>query len=288
MAWHHANFGIGSFRFSVRTPFDEVAEDISKIYPDALTAPAHTFSDFAITIQSVSPLRRYLRRQVDFLWDAQRPFKPLPRAQAYPMLEWGMNWCVANHAHQFLILHAAVIEKLGSAVVLPAEPGAGKSTLTAAMVHRGWRLLSDELALISLDSPLVHPFPRPINLKNDSIDIVQDIYGDAAVMSRRVPDTHKGTIALLQAPSASVSRMLEPAKIGALAFPRYESGSGLETEEVADAVAFQMAIGHAFNYTTVGEQGFKSLGSVIKTTNPCQFRYSSFDAVDEFLTGLVS
>jgi predicted ATPase len=30
-------------------------------------------------------------------------------------------------------------------VILPAPPGSGKSTLCAALVTRGWRLLSDEL-----------------------------------------------------------------------------------------------------------------------------------------------
>ena len=38
------------------------------------------------------------------------------------------------------------------AVILPAPPGSGKSTLCAALVNRGWRLLSDELTLVDFDA----------------------------------------------------------------------------------------------------------------------------------------
>src|SRR3546814_17273791 len=70
--------------------------------------------------------------------------------QALPMLEWGLNWCIGAHGHQFLIIHAAVIERNGLAAILPGAPGSGKSTLTACLVHNGWRLLSDAMALVSL------------------------------------------------------------------------------------------------------------------------------------------
>jgi predicted ATPase len=33
-----------------------------------------------------------------------------------------------------------VVERDGHALILPAMPGSGKSTLTAALVQRGWRL----------------------------------------------------------------------------------------------------------------------------------------------------
>ena len=72
-------------------------------------------------------------------------------AQGFAMFEWGLNWVVANHAHQFAIVHAAAVEKDGRGFIFPGAPGSGKSTLCAALVSRGWRLLSDEMAMISLD-----------------------------------------------------------------------------------------------------------------------------------------
>ena len=53
-------------------------------------------------------------------------------------------------------------------------PGSGKSTLAAGLVYRGgWRLLSDELALLSLGDGAVSALPKPISLKNESIAIMK-------------------------------------------------------------------------------------------------------------------
>ncbi len=43
--------------------------------------------------------------------DEEKPFAPFPRDTALPFLEWGINWCVATHAHHYLMLHAGVVEK---------------------------------------------------------------------------------------------------------------------------------------------------------------------------------
>ena len=78
-----------------------------------------------------------------------------------------------TQAHHYLILHAAVVEKNGLAAILPAPPGSGKSTLTAGLVLSGWRLLSDELTLIERKTGLIQPLPRPMSLKNQSIEVIR-------------------------------------------------------------------------------------------------------------------
>ncbi|TXL12561.1 hypothetical protein BMR05_15020 [Methylococcaceae bacterium HT4] len=83
-----------------------------------------------------------------------------------------MNWCISSQLNTYLIIHAAVIEKSGYAVIMPAPPGSGKSTLTASLIQEGWRLLSDELTIIDVQNACVVPFPRPVSLKNESIDII--------------------------------------------------------------------------------------------------------------------
>ncbi len=119
----------------------------------------------------------------------------MPLGHAMPLLEWALNWCISTDAHQFLIVHAAAIERNGLAVVLPAPPGSGKSTLCAALIHRGWRLLSDELALLSLVDGTLHALARPVSLKNRSIDVMSEYAREAvSVLSRmtrpRAPSPH--------------------------------------------------------------------------------------------------
>jgi HprK-related kinase A len=106
------------------------------------------------------------RPQVLFRLDGVVPFRSLPLRHAVPIFEWGLNWCIVSRANNYLIIHAAAIEKGGHVAIMPGVPGSGKSTLTAGLVNRGWRLLSDEMALISLTDGSVTPLVRPISLEN--------------------------------------------------------------------------------------------------------------------------
>jgi len=153
----------GPFSLRVRSRLPTVAEGLTQLYGQFEVRNSHeAFADFHVELNASSRLRRWLRPQVSFSFDGAQPFKPLPMDQAYPMLEWGLNWCVSMHAHHYLIIHAAVVEKQGLAAILPAPPGSGKSTLTAGLVLSGWRLLSDELTLIDRRTGLLHALPRPV------------------------------------------------------------------------------------------------------------------------------
>ena len=67
-------------------------------------------------------------------------------------------------------VHSAVLELGGRAVLLVAPSGTGKSTMTWALSHHGFRYLSDELAPIDPGTLRVHPFPRALHLKAEPSD----------------------------------------------------------------------------------------------------------------------
>jgi hypothetical protein len=64
-----------------------------------------------------------------------------------------------------LFLHAAVAEFRGRAIAVVASSGTGKSTAILALMHEGFRYLSDELAPIDLSTLRVHAYPRALCLK---------------------------------------------------------------------------------------------------------------------------
>jgi hypothetical protein len=64
-----------------------------------------------------------------------------------------------------LFLHAAVLEWDGRACLLVAESGGGKSTTTWALLHHGFRYLSDELAPIDVEAMQVFAYPHALCLK---------------------------------------------------------------------------------------------------------------------------
>lgn len=72
-----------------------------------------------------------------------------------------------------LPLHACCLERGGTAVAICGSTGAGKSTLAASLVGRGFRLLADDLTVVdtaAAEGPVALPtFPR-IKLWQDALD----------------------------------------------------------------------------------------------------------------------
>jgi hypothetical protein len=273
---------MGEFTVNLRTGLPGVVDGISLMYGNFPLGETAGFADFHVTVASPPGLRRWFRPQVLFSHDGHTPFKPLPVQHGYALLEWGLNWCISSHCHQYLTIHAGVIERNGHAAILPAPPGSGKSTLCAALVQRGWRLLSDELALVSRRSGLLMPIARPVNLKNQSIDIIR-AFEPGAVIGEPATETSKGTVAHMRAPDESVRRAHEPAQPAWVIFPRYEASASPRLVPMPKGEAFMQLADSAFNYSALGEEGFRVLADTIERCDCFSFTYSRLDdAVETF------
>jgi len=276
---------VGPFIARVRSSLHNLAAGLHLLYGDNPLEPDAPFSDFHVTLADGGGLRRWYRPQVRFFFNGHMPFRPLPADQALALFEWGLNWCISFHAHQYLIIHAAAIARDGQAVLLPAPPGSGKSTLCAALVHRGWRLLSDELALIDLDTLQITPLARPVNLKNRSIDIIGRFAKDA-VFAPPAEDTLKGTIGLMKAPVDSVARMAEQATPRWIVFPKYKAGAALRLAPRSKAKTALEVGQNAFNYSIHGARGFDTLTRLVDGCACYDFVYEDLDAAVEAFAAL--
>lgn len=252
-------------------------EHISKMYADYPCETDPSYADFHIQLLRAAGLRRWVRPQIRFTMDGDSPFVPFPLHQTTAVLEWGLNWVFANHFHEFLILHAAVVERGGHTILLPAPPGSGKSTLCAALVTRGWRLFSDELALISRREGTVVPLPRPISLKNQSIELLKR-YSPQAVFNRPILETNKGILAHMKAPTASVLRSTETARAGWVVFPQYQSNERAALEAQSKGTSFLRIAQNAFNYGVLGSEGFELLGDIVDQVECYNLSYGDLDA----------
>jgi len=269
-------FSIGDFDICLKSPLKSLADAVLFFYGDYELCEDGKFIDFRVEVAPPGVIRHWFRPQVNFSFDGLKPFKPLPQVQAFAMFEWGLNWVIANNAHQFLVIHAAVVERHGRALVFPGSPGSGKSTLCAALVTRGWRLLSDEMALVSLANGLVTPFPRPVSLKNASIDIIRS-YASDAVIGDVIHNTAKGTVAHMRAPSSSVEACGRQAVTAAVIFPRWQANSASSLIELSKGQTLMKVAENSFNYNVLGVSGFKALADMIECSKCFSYSYELLD-----------
>ncbi len=265
----------GPYVSCLKSPIGNVLESLLTLYHDSQISFIEEFADFRVSINYPNSFRRWIRPQVLFKHNEIIPFKPLPASQAYPFFEWGLNWCIATHSNFYLILHAAVVEKNGYALILPATPGSGKSTLAAGLSACGWRLLSDEMALCDPKTQKIIPVVRPISLKNESIDVIKHFAPDF-VFGSIVKDTTKGTVTHAKVP-CNLSDIDEPAMPAWMVFPKFKKGSKTSLVEISKAQAFFSAAENSFNYNVLAESGFRCLGSLIDTCDCYNFLYSDLN-----------
>ncbi len=264
------------FNCRIHTKIPDVSEGLQLLYSDYPVADDAPYNDYHITLRQPASLRRLIRPQVLFDFDGRQPFFPLPYAQAFPMFEWGLNWCVSNHVNTYLVLHSAVVAKDDLAIILPGEPGAGKSTLCAALVQSGFRLLSDELTLIFDNGESVMPVPRPVSLKNASIDVMK-VFAPDAVFNKSALDTLKGTVAHMKPPISSVEQADTPAAARFVIFPRYLAGATTSLSTLSKTTSMMRLVEQSFNYHILGETGFDWLCNLVDRSDCYEFEYSNLD-----------
>jgi len=269
------------FSFQIDSDISFVIENLKTIYGNAFTQTTK-LPDYVARVEPSSGIRRFYKPQARFFVDQQEPFQPLQLQQAYAMLEWGMNWCIASHEMQYVIIHSAVLAKDDKAILFPAPPGSGKSTLTAYLAFNGWRLLSDEMALIIPGTRTVQPFVRPICLKNRSIELAQSWFPDA-IFSSVARDTHKGDVIHLSPPAASWQGATQTAEIVGIVFPRYEPNTELDIYALNQTQSFMQLATNAFNYGVIGTDGFNTLTAIIEQVPGFEICYNDVAAVDDFL-----
>ena len=280
------DFGAASARVSSdSSAFDEA---FAFVYQAFEVAPAESFSDLTVRLRHARGLRRFLQPQVELIADGQSIAAPFPADTHLPLLEWGMNYLLAQRLGFHLLLHAGVVETGGRAVILPAMPGSGKSTLTAALANRGFRLLSDEFGVVRFSDGQLLPLLRPVALKNESIDVIAK-FAPQARIGPRFPKTRKGTVAHMAPDEHSIARRHEPARPALIVFPRYDPSVDCVVEPEKRSRAFTRLSVNSFNYEMLGPQAFDAVARLIESCAVYRLAYRDLDraiaAIRELMAG---
>jgi HprK-related kinase A len=277
-------FRVGPFLVALHSTLDSVVQSVANLYCHHAVEPDGPGAHFVVSVDPPGWSRRYLRRQVQLDVEGTRPFLPLPVAMAPMMLEGGLNWCIGSLANHLVSLHAATLERDGVGLVMPAHPGAGKSTLCAALATRGWRLLSDEFALVHPETGELLPVPRPVALKDRSITILREWAPDAWFGPEAV--NNEGQLTAYMRPSAdSVRASARRCRPGLVVVPRFREGAPTRMEHWSRARAVAHLAHNSFNYNLHGRVGFERICDLAEAAPAVLLEYSRLDegvrAVDQ-------
>jgi hypothetical protein len=70
------------------------------------------------------------------------------------------------------VIHASSVFREGQAIMFPARPGKGKSTLAALLIAHGCSLVSDDFTPLAAADGRIYPFPGSISVKPGSLPVL--------------------------------------------------------------------------------------------------------------------
>lgn len=255
------------------------------LYGDYEVTDENEAADMVVRVDNPSFMRGLIGKQALAYVDAPSPFTPLPLSQAPLMLEMALNWCVAMRVYTYLTFHSAVAERNGRAILIPGASGQGKTTLSASLMLRGWRLFSDEFGLFDMDLGKLVPYPRPLSIKNESIDVLKS-FSQAAEFTKSMTKTPKGTLAYLKPSEESIARSNEPADLSWFVFPEFAPDQEPLLTRLEPGRAMFGLTRSSVNYDKFGEKSFRILADLVEQVPAYNMRYPDLDTAGAMIDEL--
>ena len=117
---------------------------------------------------------------------------------------------IAIEAQQYHLIHAGVVSRNNKGVIFSATSGMGKTTLVLKLVGSGCRFLSDEVACFNLGRDLLEPFPRKLNIRRESEELLGLSLGSDAAADSTGPDGTEHMLDIEEIAPGSISDQCSP------------------------------------------------------------------------------
>ena len=204
----------------------------------------HLASDEAFTPTDVIDIRGdrvdggHIRSQV---YRNREPIGEVRRPALLGPFVKSMIWQSAVKRYDFLFyLHAGVVGTGERCILFPAAAGSGKSSLTAAMTHRGYRYYSDEVALVQRQTFHVPPMPLAICVKDSGWEVMSKYFPNIANLFAHRRGDGK-LVRYVPPPEDAASH--QPAPVSHIVFPRYAKDGSTHLKPLRRAEALGRLMG---------------------------------------------
>jgi hypothetical protein len=173
---------------------------------------------------------------------------------------WHVNHALIRASSDHVLVHAAGATSGGRALALPGEMNAGKTTLVAGLVMAGFGFLTDEIVALNMDTGLIDPYPRPLNIGSGSWEVLAELRpadrDEAEPIPRDMWHVDPSTIR----PDA----VAESAPLGFVMAPRFEKGTITRLEPLSRPEAVELLHRNTFNRHRLGSAGIRALISAVR------------------------
>jgi hypothetical protein len=194
--------------------------------------------------------------------------------------------CVGRHPY-VLQVHAGALFDGRRCILLPADPGHGKTTLTAALMRAGYQLLTDEVSLLESGTLRIWPAPLPLAIKPGSLQPLSASYPQLRDLDSHLRDDLQRVRYLSPEHAQLVPDLQQTYPVGRIVFPRYRPQSPTELRSIGRAEALTRLLHESFPAPEPFEcDQIKDLVRWMRTLDCFELSLSSLDEAVERLQAL--
>ena len=264
-----------SYRFRVRTELPEVAGPLAALLGPMAASEVTPAPLYEITLDDFEP-GPYVVELDDALVQRTESAR-----LAVDYVLWHVNAEAIKGTATYLALHAGAVSRGGEAVILPAPPDSGKTTLTAGLVRAGFEYLSDEAALIDPGTAMVHPFPRAMWMEPPTVELLGRTGGGVPALE---DDRYHYQVLAEDLRSGSAGG---PCPVGFVIAPMYQKGSATSLEPIGRAEAVRMLAENSFNFPRFGASGLVVLHRLVAGARCFRLRVGDLETAVATVSELV-
>ena len=180
---------------------------------------------------------------------------------------------LADRSRGGLLFHAAGLSWQGRGLLLPGSIGAGKTTLTAWLLGRGFRYLTDELVYVPEGADSFQAFTRPLNVKGGARVALRPLLG----ASRR-EGWHDHIVTDLDGELVPPEQLSphpphSEAPLHLIAFPRFQPGGDLDLKRLSQTQAGLALMECLINARNLDDHGFGEVVRLARSVPAYRLRY---------------
>jgi hypothetical protein len=159
-------------------------------------------------------------------------------------------------------------------LLLPADSGSGKSSVTTWLLTQGWRYHTDELVSINLASGALTAFTRPINIKSHGLDPIAAIFN---------LDQHPEALRASNMVTMIPHRLLNPdyrdqiPPLSAIVFPHYSKDTEAALQRISGAEAGLELMRSNVIARNLPGHGFADVIRLVRSLPAFRLHYQHFD-----------
>jgi hypothetical protein len=173
------------------------------------------------------------------------------------------------------LFHGGALVRHGRGLMLAAEAGAGKTTLTAWLLGEGYAFLSDEVAVVDTAGRL-DGFSRPLNVKSGSLSMLSE---RAVLQAGFAQSRVSRGVTLVPWPRNAQAGI----PLATILLPQYRAGAALEIEQPTPGRAAAALMGCLLNARNLPRNGLTLAASLAGSVPVVRVTYSRLEDVHSWL-----